>query len=416
MSLKIKKITADSLADKIGLNSGDTILEINNNPIEDFLDLQFYSADETLKFKYRSDSKILFKTIIQDWSLPVGIEPELHKCRTCTNNCIFCFVDQMSRGSRLSLNMKDDDYKLSFVYGNFITLTNLTDRDYQKIFAQHLSPLYISVHTTDTVLHKKILRYQQDFNIREKLQILSDNGIDLHTQIVVIPGWNDGEHLVKTLEDLSDPGYHILSIGVVPVGLTKFRKSLTALSTVTPKNACDIIDLTSNYPNTYCSDEFFLLANRDLPPEEYYNDYPQLENGIGMLRLFLTNWEINKNKFLIELKKLKYHPVFICGDLVQKYLQKISIEIELYTNKICRTQVINNEYFGKTVTVTGLLTGADIIAQTELKDNEIAVLSNGIFNPDGITLDNISKQEMYEKFGKRLIIIDEEFADWDIRL
>ncbi len=192
-------------------------------------------------------------------------------------------------------------FALSFVYGNFITLTNLTQKDIERIIAQKLSPLYISVHTTNPILHKELMGYRIDFNILEQLNFLRKNGIELHTQIVIIPGLNDGNELINTLQDLTS--MDVLSVGIVPVGLTKFRNSLQKIQTVNSKLAKQIIKISRIFPKTYCSDEIYILANQQIPPEDFYDNYPQLENGIGMIRLLLENWKKNKKRFINEIRK-----------------------------------------------------------------------------------------------------------------
>ncbi len=414
MPVRILSIRENSPADQYNLRQQDQIISINNNHIDDALDFQFYSADEILHFLIQKTSGKKEKiTIIQDWENPLGIEVEQPECRSCINNCVFCFIHQMRPGLRPSLYLKDGDYRFSFIYGNFITLTNLTEKDYQKIIAQKLSPLYVSVHTTNPVLHKRMLRYKKDFDILEKLRFLSDKNIDLHTQIVVVPGWNDGEELEKTLYDLTNGNFRVLSIGVVPVGLTKYRNSLMTLETVNSRQAKEILEISRNYPKTFCSDEIFLLANEEIPEEDFYDDFPQLENGIGMIRLLLENWKINKRKFISEMKKLDNDFVFITGILAEKYIKIIADEIsKSVTNKI-RILAIDNDFWGRSVTVAGLLTAEDVLEQTDLQDNEIVIVPGNIFNTDGLTLDGLSNYLLCEKLNGKLLIIDEEFANWE---
>ncbi|MDP8268532.1 MAG: DUF512 domain-containing protein [Candidatus Tenebribacter davisii] len=412
MPITIDSITKGSLADRSKLKSSDRILSINRNEVNDFLDLQFYSADEILKITYFDNAGKKHKVkIIQDWELPVGIIPKEHRCRTCTNNCIFCFVDQMPGKLRNTLYIKDDDYRFSFVFGNFITLTNLSEKDFIRMIDQKLNPLYISVHTTNPILHKKMLRYKKDFNILEKLNFLSNNGIEFHTQIVVIPGWNDSKELESTLIDLTSPELNTLSIGIVPIGLTKFRDSLTQLLPVNSEHAAQILKLSSKFPRTYCSDEIYLLANKQIPPEDFYDDYPQLENGIGMIRLLLENWKLNKNDFLSDIKAMKEKIVFITGTLAYSTIMSISAEINQALAEKTRVVKVINHAFGDTVTVAGLLNSSDIIDQINLK-NEIPALSSNIFNNDNITIDGMSKEKMKKIFNGKLAIIDEEFTDW----
>ncbi len=415
MPLKISNISTGSLAEKANLKSGELLICINDKPINDYLDLQFHSADKFLKIEYLTKNGTNKKIVIkQDWEIPLGIELSEHQCRFCINNCIFCFIDQMKSGLRKSLYIKDDDYRLSFTFGNFITLTNLTDMDFQKIIEQKLSPLYISVQTTNSILHKKMMRYKHNFNILEKLQILSKNNIKFHTQIVIIPDWNDGDELQNSLKNLTSKNLNTLSVGIVPVGLTKFRKSLNNVQSVDKKQACKILELTQQYPKTYCSDEIYLLANTPIPPEDFYDSYPQLENGIGMIRLMLENWKINKDDFIADISNLDENIVFVTGTLAEKYLKQISDEVNsIFPNKT-RVKAIENKFFGNSVTVAGLLTAQDIVAQINLQNNEIVAVSCNIFNHENITLDDIHNNELREKLTGKLLVIDEEFDSWQL--
>lgn len=411
MPLKIRSVLPGSLAAQKGLQANDIIISINENPINDFLDLQFFKAEASLLIEYRNPEKVKKEIfILHDFEIPLGIEPVPHKCRTCINDCIFCFIDQMPSNLRNSLYLKDDDFRSSFIYGNYITLTNLAKKDIKRIIIQKLSPIYISVHTTNPVLHKKLLRYKIDFNILEQLKFLQNNGIELHTQIVIIPGWNDGKELINTLQDLTS--LDVLSIGIVPVGLTKFRNSLQEIQTVNSKLAKQIIKISRIFPKTYCSDEIYILANQQIPPEDFYDDYPQLENGIGMIRLLLENWKKNKNKFINEVAEINENLVFITGKLAYDYLIEIAKEINLTFPNKARVKSITNFFLGESVTVTGLLSAKDILEQIDLRKDEIAVVSSNIFNTDGFTLDDFHKNVLKTKLNGKLLIIDEEFADW----
>ena len=413
MPITVNEIIKGSLADNSKLNAHDRIISVNGNEINDFLDLQFYTADEILEIIYLDTSGKQHKLeIIQNWETPVGIIPREHKCRTCANDCIFCFVDQMPDNLRNTLYIKDDDYRFSFVFGNFITLTNLSDKDISRMIEQKLNPIYISVHTTNPTLHKKMLRYKHDFNIMEKLEFLSKNGIEFHTQIVVIPGWNDKQELESTLIDLTSPELNSLSVGIVPVGLSKFRNSLTQLSPVNSKQAAQILKLSSGFPRTYCSDEIYLLANEKIPPEDFYDDYPQLENGIGMIRLLLENWKLNKDEFISEIQTMKEKIVFITGKLAFSTILSISDDVNKTLPNKTRTIQILNHAFGENVTVAGLLTASDILDQVNLGIDEIPALSSNLFNDDYLTIDGISKEKLKQLLGSQLLIINEEFEEW----
>lgn len=414
MPLKIQKIVQNSLAEKTKLKPGYSLISINDHPINDYLDLQFYSADENLQIKYKNESGLL-KTIkiIQNWEKPLGIEPEEMICRTCINNCIFCFVDQMHPKTRKTLHIKDDDFRFSFTFGNYITLTNLTKKDYDKIIEQRLSPLYISVHTTDPILHKKMLRYQIEFDLNEKLRFLSEYKIFFHTQIVVVPGWNDNEILQKTLFELSNPELNVLSIGIVPVGLTKFRKDLTSLKSVDKKKAKELLAISEKFDHAFCSDEIYLLAEEKIPETDFYEDFPQLENGIGMVSLFSENWTAQKRDFVNFVNKLKANLVFVTAELMADFMHNFCKKLDQEVFPNVRASVVKNLYLGRKVTVSGLLTAQDIFEQIELGQDEVIVLSGNMFNNEKKTLDNKSIEQMQTVY-KRILIIDEEFADWKL--
>jgi len=413
MPVKIKSIIENSLAVQHHLQPGDKILTINGHNIADFIDLQFFGADDFLDIELiRKDGRSENVIIEQDWTKPLGIEPDSHNCINCINDCIFCFVDQIQPGLRNTLYIKDDDYRLSFAYGNFITLTNLKEFHFKKILEQKLSPLYVSVHTTNPLLHRKMLKYTIDFDIYNILKMLTDNQIQLHTQIVVVPDWNDGKELERTLRDLNGLGENILSIGIVPVGLTIHRKSLIPLRSVTVSEAELIVDTAENFNRTYCADELFITAGRNIPDEEYYNYYPQLENGIGMLRLLLENWKDNKEEFIEFIGSYSEKLVFVTGRSAFPYLDQIAAEINLLLPDKVRTQLIENIIFGASVTVAGLLTATDIGDQVQITEQEIVCVCSNLFNDDLITLDNVHQQELKKRFNNKLIVIDEEFADW----
>ncbi|MGC9361629.1 MAG: PDZ domain-containing protein, partial [Candidatus Syntrophosphaera sp.] len=230
MPLKIVSVQARSPAAKAGIKKGDTILGINSMPVNDFFDLQYYSNDYQLSFELLDpEGNLRIATLHRQPGRSLGIEPESHTLSRCQNNCVFCFIDQMPPGLRKSLYVKDDDYLYSYVFGNYITLNNLEQADFERIIAQRISPLYISVHTTDNALRRKMMRHKAEFDILASLRLLAENGISYHLQIVCVPGYNCGRQLQKTLADLLDGSLSTLSIGVVPVGLTKFRDALVPL-------------------------------------------------------------------------------------------------------------------------------------------------------------------------------------------
>ncbi|MDP8220026.1 MAG: DUF512 domain-containing protein [Candidatus Stygibacter frigidus] len=415
MALRIKEISAGSWADDFGILPGERIVSINGHPVTDFLDLGFYGGDEKLKVEIeRLDGSDKIFVIKESWQKPLGIIAVDHVCRQCVNNCIFCFIDQMPDNLRESLYIKDDDTCFSFYYGNFITLTNLTDWDYRKIIEQYLSPLYISVHTTNPELHKKMLGYKRDFDIMEKLKFLVKNDIAFHTQIVVVPGYNDGEELQRSLRDLDNMGFNCISIGIVPVGLTKYRNNLPLMRVVNAQEAEQLLEISARYKRTWCSDEIYIKAGKEIPEAEFYEDFEQLENGIGMIRMLLMNWQEEKQYFLKDVEKIEQRLVFVTGKLAAEYIQKIADEINTVIPDKARVQAIRNDFFGEDVTVAGLLTWQDIEQQLELADNEIAVFASNTLNSERVSIDGYTAELIAARLGGRIMIIDEQFQEWEI--
>lgn len=421
MPLIIQEIIPRSLAAKSGLKAGDKLLSINGHNIRDFIDLQFYSACGVLECEAETSSgKRKRVEITRGDNTHLGIEPEPYKFATCRNHCVFCFIDQMPPALRSALYLKDDDYLYSFVFGNYISLTNLKESDYDRIIEQRLSPLYISVHTTNPSLRAKMMGYSSLFDIKEKLQKLSDADIQLHCQIVLVPDWNDKQEFKRSLEDLLNPRLNIASIGVVPVGLTRYRQNLPKLRTFSSPEAKEVLDLVDFYrkehatDKIYCADEFFILAGKQIPDNDYYDDFPQLENGIGMVRVMLDNWKGKKRAFIKEVRKNGNPLCLVTGISAANYIKDIAEEI---TSKAecCPARVIPviNNYMGKTVTVSGLLTFNDIKKQVNPAPDEIVALPENIFNHDSITLDGYSPSDIKEYWQRDLLIIDPLFEDWE---
>jgi putative radical SAM enzyme (TIGR03279 family) len=421
MPLLIQEILPRSLAAKQGIKAGDLLLSINGHHIRDFIDLQFYGSDARLECELETPDGLLKSVeISRNDSTALGIESETYKNICCNNHCVFCFIDQMPPSLRETLYVKDDDYLFSFVFGNYISLTNLSEEDFDRIIEQRLSPLYVSVHTTNPDLRRKMMGYKKDMDVLECLHLLSEQGIQIHCQLVLVPEWNDKAEFKRTLDDLIDPRLNISSIGVVPVGLTKFRDKLSKLRVFTTEEAKAIVDLCEDYrinkeiDYLFCSDELFIRAGLPIPDSDYYQDYPQIENGIGLISLMLENWDTNKRAFLKDVRKKKHPLRFVTGVSAAGYLEKITREITQKA-ECCPASVdtVINFYMGETVTVSGLLTFKDISEQVIPQGNEIIALPGNIFNHDGITLDGFSQLDIKEFWQRDILIIDPLFDDWE---
>ena len=420
MSLKIARVLAGSIAEKEGISSEDKILSINGNRINDFLGLHFYCSDPKLEFILESpDGTIKSVSITQDWQSKLGIEPEEYQIKECSNHCIFCFIDQMPPKLRSSLYVKDDDYLFSFIYGNYISLNNLAELDLQRIVKERISPLYVSVHATDPVVRKKIMRSRSDSQVLDLLSYLSRSGISFHTQIVLMPGVNDGAILEKTIIDLTKSEMNTLSIGLVPVGLTRYRQNLYPLKSITSEDARAIIKMANDlskqigFSNIYCADELFLLAQQEIPPITYYDDFCQIENGIGMVRALLENWKKKRRRFINYLGDQNI--LLVTGRLAEKYLDMISRSINhSTTNEIAQVLAVDNNFFGESVTVSGLLTFADVWDELKKLDllPEIIAFSSNMFNSEGQTIDGVNQAEIKQILNRKILIVNELWTDW----
>lgn len=419
MPLRIIEVHPRSLAQKAGITAGDTITKINGMDINDFFDLEYYANDYQLDFLLLDDSGNTRElTVFRQANKPLGIEPEQYRHKHCFNNCVFCFIDQMPKGMRPSLYNKDDDYLYSYVFGNYITLNNLNEEELERIIGQHISPLYISVHSTNTKLRKEMMRYGSEFEILPLLRMLADEGISYHLQIVCVPGYNCGDELRKTLSDLLDPDLSTLSLGVVPVGLTDHRQKLTRLDFFTPQLAQNTISMIEEYRAStdivYAADELYVLAGMPIPEMDYYNDFPQLENGIGMLRLTQSNFQKKKRAFIKEMERAAGQFLILTSKSASGLIQEIAAELNgKLTRSRVRIQILRNDFFGSQISVSGLLTASDICGQISPDPGECVILPSNVFNPEGLTLDDVSQIDLRLKLQRPILLVDQLFEDWE---
>jgi putative radical SAM enzyme (TIGR03279 family) len=412
MHATISNITEGTTAHNIGLEKGDILLSINGNPVRDVIDYMYYFRDDIINLKIqRSQKTHTFKLKKKERS-PFGIELKPFRTRTCRNKCIFCFVDQLPRGMRKSLYLKDDDYRMSFLFGNYITLTNISAKEKKRIFAQNLSPLYVSVHTTNNDLRRKMLGNPRATNILKEILELTANKIRLHVQIVVCPELNDGEELSRTIKDLQKYYPYIASIAVVPVGLTKYKKINTR--PVEKDDAIKIIETVKKLrqrfkkrhgdPVVHLADELYLKAECPLPPIKEYGDLPQIENGVGLIPVFLHCSKKVKLPKKIEPLKL----AVFTGTSFMPYLEEFAGKLNSIEGLSLDVFKVENRFFGPSVTVAGLLTGKDILKTIVGKTKADCLLVPNIALRDGsdMFLDNVTLKDMEESLGMKVKVIE----------
>ncbi len=404
MPAEILSVTKNSIAEEIGLAEGDIILKINGQKPKDYIDYNFLTSGEEVDLwvKHKDGTPEIYE-IEKDFDEDLGIvfaSAVFDRIKPCTNHCIFCFVDGQPEGLRKTLYIKDDDYRLSYLQGSYVTLTNLSDSDKERIAMMHLGPLYVSVHTMNPELRVKMLRNPRAAKIKEELQFLKDNDIPFHAQIVLCPGFNDGEELKYSLNELYKFKSVLMSIAIVPVGITQYRKD--CLKTVDKQKAIECIEIVDEFNKkrkkfpACLSDEFYLLAEREVPPAKYYGNFEQIEDGVGSLRLIKDDFE---KRFKKAPKKLKKPLRITFGASKSVYntlkdFEKKLVQIENLTTEVVK---IEPHFYGKDISVAGLICYQDLIdALSDLKPTDL-VIPSVMLSPytnkflDGKHLDDLKK-------------------------
>lgn len=418
MSVKIQGVCDGSYGAKAGICVGDELLKINSHEIFDVLDYRFYIQGKKLKLELLRNGEVVYANIRKSDELAdIGLEfctYLMDKQHTCKNKCVFCFVDQMPKGMRDTLYFKDDDSRMSFLFGNYITLTGLCEREVQRIIDMHISPINISVHTMNPELRVELMKNPHAGESLKILDRFSENGIDMNTQLVLCPGLNDGDELRYSLEELSKLTPSVKSIAAVPVGLTKYRDGLYPLKTYTKEQAAEVIDIIDEfnahyayYNNgqviAYASDEFYIIAERELPDADYYGEFLQLDNGVGMCSLLKK--EFNDALSEADAQSVERRITLATGEAAYSLLCTLAKGAEskfkgLTVNVI---KLINN-FFGDTVTVAGLITGKDFKEQLKSLDlgDELLVPRVSLRNEGDKFLDDVTLEELSAFLGVKV--------------
>ena len=416
-TVTIKSVLPGSLADRKKIAAGDRLLAINGHEINDVLDYRFYLTDTTVRLTLCRDGAEFDVMLRKGEYDDIGMEfetPLMDQKHSCANGCVFCFIDQLPKGMRKSLYFKDDDDRLSFLHGNYVTLTNLTERDIDRLITMHISPVNVSVHTTNPELRVKMMKNKNAGRVLDYLPRLADAGIALCTQIVLCKGLNDGEELDRTMRDLSALVPALRSSAIVPVGLTRHREGLYPLELFTPEECAAVIAQVNAFGDAclekygsrlfYCSDEFYVRAGLKLPDEDFYEDYSQIENGVGMLTSLASEFDFEL-QYLDELLADFHAPrtvSTITGMAAYEQISKLCKSLESAVDGLTvHVYPIKNNFFGETVTVAGLLTGGDVCEQLCGKElgEELLFPAVMLRADEEIFLDDTTPCELSERLG-----------------
>lgn len=418
----IEEVLENSIAEELGVKKGDVLLSINGQDIKDIIDYKYHMADDYVLVIIKKENEEIWELEIEkDYDEDIGIvfsNPLIDKAKNCRNNCMFCFVDQLPKGMRNTLYFKDDDSRLSFLQGNFITLTNMSEEEINRIIKYRISPINISVHTTNPYLRRKMLNNKNAGKLFDILKKFNEAGIKMNAQIVLCPGVNDGKELKRTLEDLSSLYPNIESVAVVPVGLTKFREGLYNLEAYDSSKATELLNEIEEYQKKFleqlgtrfifASDEFYVLSQKKLLSYEEYEGFPQIDNGVGLLREFKESIlkEVSQTNGLHSDKSV----IVATGTLAYKYMKEIS---QIISDKIEGLEIkvvpIKNKFFGESITVSGLVTGNDLIEQVceYIDDYDRLVIPKSMLrNGEEIFLDDVTINDIEKRLKIDVYVSD----------
>ena len=426
MAVIIKNVEAKSPAARARIKAGDTLLTINGREIADVLDYRFFIPDSKLRVTVMTvKGKERMVRIRKQPYQELGMEFDTYlmdKQRSCRNNCVFCFIDQLPEGMRESLYFKDDDSRLSFLFGNYITLTNLTEHDVERIIEMHISPINVSVHTTNPELRCKMMNNRFAGDCLRHLHRFAEAGLAINCQLVLVPGYNDGEELARSKEDLAQLAPAVRSVAAVPVGLTKYREGLPELRGFTAEESGEVIRMMTEMGDKmleahgsrifYPSDEWYIKAELPLPADEFYEDYPQLENGVGMLTLLKEQFVEAVETATAETACDK-RTVIATGVDAAPYLKAlVGLAKQKWPDLQVRVMPIRNDFFGESITVSGLVTGGDLINQLSGMPMERLILPLNMLRQEGdLFLDDVSVAQVEQALNTTVLLVQETDAD-----
>jgi putative radical SAM enzyme (TIGR03279 family) len=410
MPALVSDVIQGSIAEELEISKGDIILSIDGEKMQDMIDYKFLCKNELLTLEIQKANGELEEVELEkDFDEDLGIVFEsavFDKIKPCLNNCIFCFVAQQPKGLRDTLYVKDDDYRLSFLQGTYITTTNLTEKDKERISKLHLGPFYISVHTTNPELRVKMLKNPNAGKIMENLKWFEDNEIPFHVQIVLCPGYNDGKELERTLNDLSTFKDCLLSVAIVPVGVTQFRSD--ELKTVDAQIAQETLNIASKYDKVCCSDEFFLLSGKPIPNSGYYGNFSQLDDGVGSLRTIMDDFDC------LDLPEKIDNPLticFACSVAANTAFEYIAEGLNKIENLKCLVNPVKSTYWGKNITVAGLITSEDLVNTIKDVNADYVIVPSIMLKPyTDLFLDGNSLDYVREQTGKNIVVFEDNYS------
>ena len=418
MPLNVDRVEPDGTGAEIGLQPGDRILSVNGRPVRDPLEWRYLIADEYVELEVESTEETYVVEIEKDYDDALGIHLSGPGFRKCNNKCVFCFIDQNPRGVRKALRFKDEDFRLSFLYGNYVTLTNTPQSDIDRIIEQRLSPMYISVHATEPELRRSLLRNPRAPEILPIMRQLAEGGIEMHAQIVLMPGLNDGEHLERTVADLAELHPSVGSVCIVPVGLTKHRQKLPELRAFDADGAQEVTAWLSGVQErflkdfgqrfVFIADEFFLLSGVSVPRPDEYEGFPQVENGVGMVRQFIDAFDEGFDAFVAGQKGRR--PItmdLVTATMPAAFLAPMVERINTAVPEVrLKLHTVVNERYGEGITVSGLLCGGDIgdTLEREGRSGAAVLLPPNCINADEVFLDDISLEQMQARMGIPIVV------------
>lgn len=425
MSQRIVSVFPGSLAARSGIHAGETLISINRTPVLDLVDYQYLTARPSLELLLEDDNKaqhiVHIHKLIEE-PLGLTLESSLMSCpKTCANHCMFCFIEQMPPGMRPSLYVRDDDWRLSLMAGNFVTLTNLPRQEMDRMIERRASPLYISVHTTNGELRKKMLHHIHADRIMEHLRRFAENGMSFHCQVVLCPGINDGPELDRTIRDLASLAPHALTVALVPVGLTRYREHLYPLRPYTREEAAQVIRQAEAFQQrllpeigtrfVFPSDEFYQIAEHPLPDADSYEDFPQFENGVGLLCRLRDEFETALRLDPDDSEAVPRRVVMATGTSVAPFMRELVSAHPIAGVQIAVKPIVNR-FFGETVTVSGLITGQDLVAQLRGEEaDEILITASMLREGEDVFLDDMTLDQAQQALGIRITPVPDDGAD-----